>query len=557
MSTGAAIAHDLTGRKLGRYEVLTQLASGGMATVYVARAQGVAGFERLVAVKVLHPHLAHDDEFISMFLDEARLAARIRHPNVVPTLDISDSKGDGYFLVMEYIEGDHFGALLREAAKAKKTLPVAVTLRIVSNALDGLGAAHTLLGANGERLEIVHRDISPHNILVGSDGIARITDFGVAKAEIRLSSTRDGQFKGKLAYMAPEQASSGFADQRSDLFSMGVVLWEALVGRRLFKAENNGELLNRLFYAAIPPPSEYVADAAPIDAVLAKALERDPDKRFQTTAEFLDAIEAAASSIGGLASERAVSRTVKELLGAKIETESARIRSAIDLLGRSQVSSPGAVPRPEPSGLVSLDGADARSAPSQPSQVRRANPEDMTVGARPVALTHADAEPPPPSSRSKLGLAVGLIVGLLLVVAGLAWALVGREEASEASAAAPPQDTAVPVAPRPTEPPPPPLPAEAAPSASGEGTEASARGADDRPSRPDERSSDGAPARAETPPTEEVEATRPRVGADRRGGRRQPTNDGVAPTTTSSPSTRTTTAPARPSEDDLIPSPYR
>ena len=289
-SPATSMIRDLTGRRLGRYEVLAQLASGGMATVYAARAQGVAGFERLVAIKVLHPHLAHDDEFISMFLDEARLAARIRHPNVVPTLDISDSQGDGYFLVMEYIEGDHFGSLLREAARAGKNLPPGVALRVVVDALEGLGAAHMLAGADGKALGIVHRDISPHNILVGSDGIARITDFGVAKAEVRLSSTRDGQFKGKLAYMAPEQASTGFADQRSDLFGMGVVLWESLVGRRLFKAENNGELLNRLLYADIPAPSEYVPELAPLDGVLAKALERDAAARFQTAAEFVDAI---------------------------------------------------------------------------------------------------------------------------------------------------------------------------------------------------------------------------------------------------------------------------
>ena len=449
--SGAAIARDLTGRRLGRYEVLAQLASGGMATVYAARSQGVAGFERLVAIKVLHPHLAHDDEFISMFLDEARLAARIRHTNVVPTLDISDSQGDGYFLVMEYIEGDHLGSLLREAARAGKNLPPAVAMRVVVDALEGLSAAHTLSDGDGKALGIVHRDISPHNILVGSDGIARITDFGVAKAEVRLSSTRDGQFKGKLAYMAPEQASTGFADQRSDLFGMGVVLWESLVGRRLFKAENNGELLNRLLYAEIPKVSEYVPELAALDPVIAKALERDADARFHTAAEFVDAIESAAAALGGVGNQRSVGRSVKELLGAKIEAESGRIRKAIDSLGRSEVSSAGNIPRPEPSGLVGLGGYGAGnsgeipSSSSQPSQVRRAASEDMTVGAKPATLVlDEDDGAEKQKDAQKIAIGVAALVVLLLALVGVGWfAMSGGET--------PPPTT--PVATTPTPPP--------------------------------------------------------------------------------------------------------
>ncbi|MBX7192465.1 MAG: protein kinase, partial [Sandaracinaceae bacterium] len=449
MSSPASMVRDLTGRRLGRYEVLAQLAAGGMATVYAARAQGVAGFERLVAIKVLHPHLAHDDEFISMFLDEARLAARIRHPNVVPTLDISDSQGDGYFLVMEYIEGDHFGSLLREAARAGKNVPPGVALRVVVDALEGLGAAHGLADPDGKPLGIVHRDISPHNILVGSDGIARITDFGVAKAEVRLSSTRDGQFKGKLAYMAPEQASTGFADQRSDLFGMGVVLWESLVGRRLFKAENNGELLNRLLYAAIPAPSEYVPELAPLDGVLAKALEREADARFQSASEFIDAIEEAAAQIGGVGNQRAVGRSVKELLGAKIGAESTRIRTAIDSLGRSEVSSAGAIPRPEPSGLLAVGGvlpSGERSSASQPSQVRRAAPEDMTVGAKPTTLEHEHEQ----GSRSKTPLVIAGVVVVLLALAGVGWALTQSSGETAVGPTTPPLTS--PVAPPPSTP---------------------------------------------------------------------------------------------------------
>jgi eukaryotic-like serine/threonine-protein kinase len=322
-------ASSLAGRKLGRYEVLARLASGGMAGVYVARAIGVAGFERLFAIKVLHPHLAHEEEFISMFLDEARLAARIRHPNVVPTIDISDTPDAGFYLVMEYIEGDHLGALLQKAWKLGRRLPFPVTLRIVVDALEGLAAAHNLTDESGRRLQLVHRDVSPHNVMVSTDGVARITDFGVAKAEVRLSTTREGQFKGKLAYMAPEHASNGDADQRSDLFSMAIILWESLAGRRLFRAENHAATLNKICLEPIPSLSSVDPGLALFDPLLAKALARDPDDRFQSAEEFAEAVEEAAPMLGGLAKAREVAQLVREYAAEKVTRDADLIRSAI------------------------------------------------------------------------------------------------------------------------------------------------------------------------------------------------------------------------------------
>lgn len=359
----------MAGRQLGRYEILTQLASGGMASVYIARAQGVAGFERLVAIKVLHPHLAYEQEFISMFLDEARLAARIRHMNVVPTLDISDSQGDGYFLVMEYIEGDHLGALLGRAAKQGERLPRPFVCRVIVDALQGLSAAHRLNDEKGNPLKLVHRDVSPHNILIGTDGIARLTDFGVAKAEVRMASTRAGQFKGKLSYMAPEQASTGTTDQRSDLFSMGIILWESFTGRRLFKGESNAATLNKLLHDPVPKPSELWPDLAEFDEVTIKALQRDPDERFQTAEEFVEALEQAAGR-AGVASTRRVAAVVRQLASEKIESENARVRDAIDHLGRSHIGQ-GHLPMPK-------DGL------SQPSQTySRSLPEGSISGVLP------------------------------------------------------------------------------------------------------------------------------------------------------------------------------
>ncbi len=212
------------GTRFGRYEVLADIASGGMAMVYLGRALGAAGFQRLVAIKVMHAQYAHDEDFVAMFMDEARLAAQIRHPNVVATLDL-ENDADGMYLVMEYVEGDTLVGLLKAITKAGARIPQPIVLRVVVDALAGLHAAHDLLDEHGNPVNLVHRDVSPHNILVGLDGISRITDFGIARAEARLSTTRNGQVKGKLAYMAPEQTLSESVDRRADLFTTGIVLW--------------------------------------------------------------------------------------------------------------------------------------------------------------------------------------------------------------------------------------------------------------------------------------------------------------------------------------------
>lgn len=422
----------LAGRQLGRYEVLTQLAAGGMAAVYVARAQGVAGFERMVALKVLHPHLAYEEEFISMFLDEARLAARIRNLHVVATHEISDSDGDGYFLVMDYVEGDTLSALLKQSARRAERLPLDIGCRIVLDALAGLAAAHELCDELGEPLKLVHRDVSPHNVMVGKDGIARLTDFGVAKAEKRLSSTQEGKFKGKLSYMAPEHASSGRTDQRSDLFSMGIVLWETLTGQRLFRGHNNGETLNKVLSGRIPAPSELWSDLAPFDAILARALSREPEGRFQNADEFIRALEDVAKPIG-IASRRVAGECVADLASEKLGKETTRIRDAIERFGRTEIGEPsmpfpreGSVSGPSRSG-VSAHSSLTGSAPARPAVV-----EEPTLAATPSAMSMdaidvSDMRP----SRTKLIL---VIAAILLCLVAIAWvALRGDGDAPIAS----------------------------------------------------------------------------------------------------------------------------
>ena len=278
-------------RILGRYALYDVIASGGMATVHFGRLQGPVGFARTVAIKRLHPQFARDPEFVSMFLDEARLAARIRHPNVVPTLDVVALEGE-LFLVMEYVQGEPLGALLRGANQRRERMPVPYAVAIVAGALRGLHAAHEAKDERGNPLGIVHRDISPQNIIVGVDGVPRVLDFGVAKAAGRLQVTRDGQIKGKIAYMSPEQIRSAGTDRRTDIYAAGAVLWEALTGSRLFHAENDVAVLAKVLEGKIPPPSAFTKGIPPeLDAIVERALAKSADDRFPTARDMARALD--------------------------------------------------------------------------------------------------------------------------------------------------------------------------------------------------------------------------------------------------------------------------
>jgi serine/threonine protein kinase len=311
-----------------RYELMGEIASGGMATVYLARVTGVAGFQRLFALKRLHPHLQSEREFVQMFLDEARLAAGIHHPNVVPILEVGANPAVGYYLVMEFIEGETFARLLARAAQTRTRVPEAIAIRIMLDTLQGLHAAHELRDESGAPAGVVHRDVSPQNVLVGADGIARITDFGVARAASRLNATRAGQLKGKIAYMAPEQALGGEElDRRADVFASGVVLWEGLAQRRLFKAETEAATLARVLNEQIPSLAEVAPHVPPrIAEVVMRALERDLSRRYSTCAEFADALEQAAVASNLLASSRDLQGYMQRVLGGELEQERSAIR---------------------------------------------------------------------------------------------------------------------------------------------------------------------------------------------------------------------------------------
>jgi serine/threonine-protein kinase len=278
-------------RVLGRYALFGEIASGGMATVHLGRLLGPVGFSRTVAIKRLHAQLAKDPEFVAMFMDEARLAARIVHPNVVPMLDVVALEGE-LFLVMEYVEGEPLARLLRAADERGQRVPLRIVATIITGVLHGLHAAHEAKNDRGEPLGIIHRDVSPHNVLVGADGVPRLLDFGIAKAAGRVHTTREGQLKGKLPYMAPEQIR-GNPSRLSDVYASGVVLWEALAGRRLFKGDE-AEILAAVLEHVIEPPSRFAPDVPPeLDALTLRAVDRDPSRRFSSAREMAQSLELA------------------------------------------------------------------------------------------------------------------------------------------------------------------------------------------------------------------------------------------------------------------------
>ena len=401
---------------LGDYSLLTKLASGGMATVYVARKSGVAGFERLVAIKCCHPHLRDDDEFVSMFLDEARLAASIRHPNVVATLDVSD--GDYLYLVMEYIEGCSLGNLVRHASKAGKTLPPAIAVRVIIDMLLGLHAAHELKDSDGTTLGLVHRDVSPQNILVGIDGVSRITDFGIAFATARSTVTQEGRIKGKFSYLSPEQAKSQPVTRRMDVFSAGTVLWEALTGRPLFRRSDDAATISAVLSGVIPPPSTIHRDLPKgLDAVVLKALQRNPDTRYQTAAEFAEALER-------LPIEGANTRAVGSFVQSTFEAGLAERRALIRQAPEQQRDPKSSHFRPKPT----LDG---QTTPTGTSQVKVGQISELP-GANTSTLVSPTSNEEIEHRRMR-----GLLAAAMLLLVGSALGLLLARAPTEAKSSSP------------------------------------------------------------------------------------------------------------------------
>jgi len=292
------------GETLGRYTLMYELAAGGMATLYLACVQGPAGFQKLVAIKRIHPHLAREQAFVEMFLDEARIAACIQHPNVAQIYELGQEAGQ-YFIVMEYVEGESVARLVRSYVKLRHqsglspTMQIREATAIVTEAAAGLHAAHELRGNDGQLLNLVHRDVSPHNVLLTYDGHVKLVDFGVAKARGRIATTTDRTLKGKIAYMSPEQVRAEEIDRRSDIFSLGVVLYELTCSRRLFKHEVEVETLASILRNEIVAPSQVIPGYPPVlEQIVMKALAFRRQDRFQSADDMHQALQLALREMG-------------------------------------------------------------------------------------------------------------------------------------------------------------------------------------------------------------------------------------------------------------------
>jgi serine/threonine-protein kinase len=386
--------------RIGRYEILVRIASGGMATVYLARGHGAAGFEHDVAIKVTHPHLRESADFARELVEEAKLAVRIRHANVVPVLDVGDDPL-GLFLVMEYVEGDTLSGLMRRASTGGASLSPSLGLRILLDALAGLHAAHELKDDSGNVVGLVHRDFSPQNILVGLDGVARLIDFGIAKAATRLGQTRTGIVKGKVAYMAPEQARGQPVDRRCDVWAAGVIAWELFAGRRMHDGSIDEVGLIFRIATEMPPRLRSVRPEAPpaIDEAIARALTPNRDERFPTAAAFAQELGRAIRASGmPLADASEVAAHVEQVAGARLGERRER---AASVLGR----------RREGAEVEPVDAAELRSeeislhtapstatAPASGKVVRAQHTEPPEAAADTIEVVSASAHVPQASA---------------------------------------------------------------------------------------------------------------------------------------------------------------
>jgi serine/threonine-protein kinase len=430
--------------QIGRYAVFEEIARGGMASVHLGRLMGQAGFSRTVAIKRLHPHLAKDPEFVTMLLDEARLVGRIQHPNVVSMLDVVATGGE-LAIVMEHVTGETLLSIMRRVQKQRVRMPIEIAAAIMVNVLRGLDAAHEVRGENGVPLGLVHRDVTPHNVMVRRDGIALVLDFGVAKAAGRFHTTEEGKVKGKLPYMAMEQLRGLEVTRRTDVYAAGVVFWEILVGERLFTGENEGELLERVLFSTVEPASKRRDDIPPaIDHAILRALARKAEERFTTAGDFAEAIEK--SKAVALPSQ--VASWLDALAGDSLAKQADRVRE-IDSGSRASFS--------ELENLVA-----AVSAGAVPADAPQASPKEAPADAKPLALPeNASTEatmsaiasvPKHERRRSWMPLGVALLVGLAVPIV---WALTRNSTGPAAdvrAAAGPPPEIVRPevTAPAPT-----------------------------------------------------------------------------------------------------------
>ncbi len=389
----------VTGERLGRYTLLGKLATGGMAEVFLARQDGPQGFAKTVVIKKILPHLTDDAQFVQMFLNEARLAALINHPNVVSIYELGEDPESGtYYMVMEYIDGCNLKRVAHAAAKNHKAIPVSFAAKIVADSCAGLDFAHNLKGEGGKPLNIVHRDVSPENILLTYGGQVKVVDFGIAKASYQEGKTKTGQLKGKFGYMAPEQTLGKPIDRRADVWALGVVLYWMCTGAKPFSGDSEGAIIQQILYATPPPPSQRNSHIdAEIDRIVLTALAKDPEQRYASAR----ALQLDLERWAGQTSNAISSLALAEFMSTQFPeaTDSDRLLTRAILSGDFKAS------------LTPSQTNFSRDSKSQPSASRTVtSTEDIHFEEE----DDADFEP-----RKDRPLLIGLGAGALLVIGGL------------------------------------------------------------------------------------------------------------------------------------------
>jgi serine/threonine protein kinase len=504
------------GSASSQYDLLARLAAGGMAEIFLARANSLAGFERYVVLKRIRPERGDDARWVAMFLDEARLAAQLQHPNIAQVFDLGQIGAD-YFYTMEYVHGEDVLDILARTAELKQPMPVQVALSIIAGACGGLAHAHERCAPDGRPLGIVHRDISPSNLMVSMEGTVKVVDFGVAKARYRSTETQAGTIMGKAAYLSPEQCTTGEIDHRSDIFSLGIVLYEMLTGSRLFKRETDYETLRSVARDNPIAPSAVVSNLPRgLDDVVLTALAKDPDERYRSAHAMLDALEHVAEKAGMSITSNVLRRYMRDLFGMREEPWRELERATIPLIEDSEIelieedSRPRVIPHGLPmdavaeavplldkgTGMIDLEALFGKQLTSQ-SKPRLAQQIAIPTGSivmvplpvpdaraatstsiQRVATGSADGIPSPvrrsgntaavrrPRSLATVMITAGVLVG----VVAIAYALVFHHDKSSAASVSgsaasssptvthidEPAKLAAPVAPRPVAAPPPP-----------------------------------------------------------------------------------------------------
>ncbi|MFN7133683.1 MAG: serine/threonine protein kinase [Myxococcales bacterium] len=355
-------------RRFGKYTLIDRIAVGGMAEIFLARQAGLEGFEKTIVIKRIRPHLSNQKSFVKMFLNEAKLAAQLNHPNIVQIYDLGKI-GETYFIAMEYIFGRDMRRIIPKADSMGIPFPMVYALKIASSVCEGLYYAHQKTDLYGNPLNIVHRDITPENIFVSFDGTVKVLDFGIAKAANQIEQTRAGEIKGKLSYMSPEQCMGKPLDHRSDLFSLGVVLYEWVTGFKLFTGESEVSILKSITEGKIYAPSYFKADIPEaVEHILMKALEKDRDRRYQSAWDMQYDIDQFLSQYEFTPSNIHLSNFLKQLFSDELEEEKKRLMSA------------GRPPPVEAQELFEEIGAEEVEPVNPPVQLRpRANPDRTEV----------------------------------------------------------------------------------------------------------------------------------------------------------------------------------